>query len=210
MMRIGRCAGRRILFTSMSRVSLPGLSLSAVVVVAALLALLALETGGREPGQYQPPPESDAIMRLGEARGAVKGREASSEADRRRADQRAASARRAALAAARRTRSADAARADGRSRPPGRAGTGQPSAPAGSSAIAPWAGTVAVNVPDALQVSRTLKARDFIVDYRPPVGVRISPHFYNSMEEIDRIMSEMASIVAKKDYATADAVSRVT
>ena len=72
------------------------------------------------------------------------------------------------------------------------------------------AGTVAVNVPDALHVSRTLKARDFIVDYRPPVGVRISPHFYNTVEEIDRIMAEMASIVAKKDYATADSGSRVT
>ena len=58
----------------MSRVSLPGLSLSAVVVVAALLALLALESGGSAPGQYQSPPESDAIMRLSEARGAVKGR----------------------------------------------------------------------------------------------------------------------------------------
>jgi kynureninase len=72
------------------------------------------------------------------------------------------------------------------------------------------AGTVAVNVPDALHVSRTLKARDFIVDYRPPVGVRISPHFYNTMEEIDAVMAEMASIVAKKDYAAADALSRVT
>ena len=72
------------------------------------------------------------------------------------------------------------------------------------------AGTVAVNVPDALNVSRTLKARDFIVDYRPPVGVRISPHFYNTIDEIDAVMAEMASIVAKKDYAAADALSRVT
>jgi kynureninase len=72
------------------------------------------------------------------------------------------------------------------------------------------AGTVAVNVPDALEVSRTLKARDFVVDYRPPVGVRISPHFYNTMEEIERIMAEMASIVAKRDYATPDVLSRVT
>src|SRR6185503_3265697 len=72
------------------------------------------------------------------------------------------------------------------------------------------AGTVAVNVPDALNVSRTLKARDFVVDYRPPVGVRISPHFYNTMDEIDAVMAEMASIVAKKDYAAADALSRVT
>ena len=54
----------------MSRVSLPGLFLSAVVVVAALLALLALEFDGNAPGQYQSPPESDAIMRQSEARGA--------------------------------------------------------------------------------------------------------------------------------------------
>jgi kynureninase len=72
------------------------------------------------------------------------------------------------------------------------------------------AGTVAVNVPDALQVARTLKARDFIVDYRPPVGVRISPHFYNTSDEVDRIMAEVASIVAKKDYATGDTRSLVT
>lgn len=72
------------------------------------------------------------------------------------------------------------------------------------------AGTVAVNVPDALLVSRTLKARDVIVDYRPPVGVRISPHFYNTMEEIDRVMAEIASITATKDYAGGGGSSLVT
>jgi kynureninase len=72
------------------------------------------------------------------------------------------------------------------------------------------AGTVAVSVPDAHLVSRTLKAREFIVDYRPPVGVRISPHFYNTTDEIDRIMDEIAHIVAKKDYAVGDVKSVVT
>ncbi len=62
------------------------------------------------------------------------------------------------------------------------------------------AGTVAVSPPDALQVSRALKARDFVVDYRPGVGIRISPHFYNTADEIDRLMSEMARIVEHKDY----------
>jgi len=56
------------------------------------------------------------------------------------------------------------------------------------------AGTVAVNVPDALEVSRTLKARDFVVDYRPPVGVRISPHFYNTMEEIDVFVAALQKV----------------
>jgi selenocysteine lyase/cysteine desulfurase len=69
---------------------------------------------------------------------------------------------------------------------------------------------VAVNVPDAPLVSRTLKARDFIVDYRPPVGVRISPHFYNTLEEVERVMAEIASIVATKDYDTGDTRSLVT
>jgi kynureninase len=72
------------------------------------------------------------------------------------------------------------------------------------------AGTVAVSVPDALQVSRTLKARDFIVDYRPPVGIRLSPHFYNTVEEIDRTVAEIANIVEKKDYVTGDVASVVT
>jgi kynureninase len=72
------------------------------------------------------------------------------------------------------------------------------------------AGTVAVNVPDALLVSRTLKAREFIVDYRPPVGVRISPHFYNTVDEVDAIMAEIDSIVAKRDYDAGESRSLVT
>jgi len=72
------------------------------------------------------------------------------------------------------------------------------------------AGTVAINVPDALQVARTLKAREFLVDYRPPVGVRLSPHFYNTKDEVDRVMAEMASIVKKKDYVGETAKSLVT
>jgi kynureninase len=72
------------------------------------------------------------------------------------------------------------------------------------------AGTVAINVPDAALVARTLKSREFIVDYRPPVGVRISPHFYNTTDEIDAIMSEINMIVAKKDYVDTAARSLVT
>jgi kynureninase len=72
------------------------------------------------------------------------------------------------------------------------------------------AGTVAVNVPDAKLVSRTLKARGFLVDFRPPVGVRISPHFYNTMDEVERIMAGIARIVATKDYASGSTDSLVT
>jgi len=73
------------------------------------------------------------------------------------------------------------------------------------------AGTVAIDVPEARAVSRTLKARDFVVDYRPGVGVRASPHFYNTFEELDRLMAEIARIVDTKDYdAGAQPASPVT
>ena len=62
------------------------------------------------------------------------------------------------------------------------------------------AGTVAVDVPDALQVARTLNARDFVVDYRPGVGIRLSPHFYNTQDEVDAVISEIARIVERRDY----------
>jgi kynureninase len=63
------------------------------------------------------------------------------------------------------------------------------------------AGTVAVDVPDALAVARTLNARDFVVDYRPGVGIRLSPHFYNTRGEIDAMIAEISRIVERRDYA---------
>ena len=72
------------------------------------------------------------------------------------------------------------------------------------------AGTVAISIPDALPVSRALKARDVLVDYRPRVGIRVSPHFYNTEAEVDHLVSELASIVAAGSYAATPAASRVT
>ena len=45
-------------------------------------------------------------------------------------------------------------------------------------------GTVTINPPHAYEVSRELLARDILIDYRPGAGIRLSPHFYNSDEEI--------------------------
>ncbi len=64
------------------------------------------------------------------------------------------------------------------------------------------AGTVAVDLPDAKAISRTLKARDFVVDYRPGVGIRISPHFYNTVDEVEAVMGELARIAHNRDYDT--------
>jgi kynureninase len=56
-------------------------------------------------------------------------------------------------------------------------------------------GTVAVNPPDAERISRQLLARDFLIDYRPGAGIRISPHFYNTEDECDAILAAIAELV---------------
>jgi kynureninase len=61
-------------------------------------------------------------------------------------------------------------------------------------------GTVAIRVPEGPAVARTLNARDFVVDYRPGVGIRISPHFYNTRDELEAVMAEIARIVEARDY----------
>lgn len=42
--------------------------------------------------------------------------------------------------------------------------------------------------------SKELIKRDFYIDHRPDCGVRISPHFYNSVAECDAIMDEIEKI----------------
>ena len=42
-------------------------------------------------------------------------------------------------------------------------------------------------------------------------GIRISPHFYNTFEELDRLMAEIVRIVRTRDYdPTAPSRSLVT
>jgi kynureninase len=62
------------------------------------------------------------------------------------------------------------------------------------------AGTVAVDVPEARHVARTLNAHDIVVDYRPGVGIRLAPHVYNTLGEVDAALDAMADIVRTKDY----------
>jgi kynureninase len=71
-------------------------------------------------------------------------------------------------------------------------------------------GTVAVDVPDGVQVARTLNARDFVVDYRPGAGIRVSPHVYNTEEEVDALVNELARIVRTRDYVEAGRSGPVT
>lgn len=55
-------------------------------------------------------------------------------------------------------------------------------------------GTVTVNPPNAWEVSRKLLERNVMIDYRPGAGIRVAPHFYNTMDEIEHAMAEMKSI----------------
>ncbi|MBD0370449.1 MAG: aminotransferase class V-fold PLP-dependent enzyme [Pyrinomonadaceae bacterium] len=62
-------------------------------------------------------------------------------------------------------------------------------------------GTITVAVDHAASVTKELIRREFIVDYRPGAGVRISPHFYTKDEELDLVIREMRSIVDTRAYA---------
>jgi kynureninase len=57
-------------------------------------------------------------------------------------------------------------------------------------------GTVAVDPPHAEAISRRLLEQNFLVDYRPGAGIRISPHFYNTEDECDAIIAEIAALAA--------------
>lgn len=52
-------------------------------------------------------------------------------------------------------------------------------------------GSVTLDFPGADEAHKELIRRKFIVDYRPEAGIRISPHFYNSDEEIDAVLEEL-------------------
>lgn len=57
-------------------------------------------------------------------------------------------------------------------------------------------GTVALSVPNGEEVCKELLRRQFIVDYRPKAGIRVSPHFYSTADECRAIVAETAGIVS--------------
>ncbi len=61
-------------------------------------------------------------------------------------------------------------------------------------------GTVVVNPPNAYEICQELLCRNFLVDYRPGAGIRISPHFYTSDGEIEAVMREIRTILETRAY----------
>jgi len=62
-------------------------------------------------------------------------------------------------------------------------------------------GTVSIDMPDSEQVCRELLARDILVDWRPKAGVRFSPHFYNTDEEVESAVVSVEQILKERRVA---------
>jgi kynureninase len=62
-------------------------------------------------------------------------------------------------------------------------------------------GTITIAAEHAAAMTKELIRREFIVDYRPGAGVRISPHFYTKDEELELIIREMKTIRDTRAYA---------
>ncbi len=65
-------------------------------------------------------------------------------------------------------------------------------------------GTITVWDDNAAEITKELVRREFIVDYRPGAGVRISPHFYTKDEELELIIAEMKKIRDHREFETAE------
>ena len=59
-------------------------------------------------------------------------------------------------------------------------------------------GTVSIDMPDSQRVCQELLARDVLVDWRPKAGVRFSPHFYNTDEEVDVAIATVERILNER------------
>jgi kynureninase len=63
-------------------------------------------------------------------------------------------------------------------------------------------GTVSIDMPDSQEVSRELLKREIMVDWRPKAGVRMSPHFYNTDEEIETAIAAVEEILKERAVTT--------
>ena len=62
-------------------------------------------------------------------------------------------------------------------------------------------GTVSVDMPDSQDVCRELLRRDILVDWRPQAGVRFSPHFYTTDEELETAILAVEDILKERSLS---------
>src|SRR5581483_8227275 len=60
-------------------------------------------------------------------------------------------------------------------------------------------GTVSIDMPDSQAICQELLRREVLVDWRPQAGVRMSPHFYNNDQELERAI-ETVEEISKSDW----------
>ena len=58
-------------------------------------------------------------------------------------------------------------------------------------------GAVIIDVPNGKAVADELIRREIIVDYRPNAGIRMAPHFYNTLDEIDHAMRTLRDVAER-------------
>ncbi len=58
-------------------------------------------------------------------------------------------------------------------------------------------GTVCIDFENAEPAHEELIRRGFVIDYRPGGGIRVSPHFFNTLEECDAIIGQMKELHRK-------------
>jgi kynureninase len=56
-------------------------------------------------------------------------------------------------------------------------------------------GTVTVHVPDFEAVHKELAERQVLCDFRPGAGIRLGPHYYNTNEELERVVETIGEIL---------------
>lgn len=69
-------------------------------------------------------------------------------------------------------------------------------------------GTVTVDVPHGAAVVKCLSAQNILVDYRPQAGIRLSPHFYTTDDELRLCLDKIGDILetrAYRQFETSDA-----
>lgn len=62
-------------------------------------------------------------------------------------------------------------------------------------------GTVSIDMPDSQNVCQGLLRREILVDWRPNAGVRMSPHFYNTDEELEIAIQVVEDILKERHVA---------
>jgi kynureninase len=62
-------------------------------------------------------------------------------------------------------------------------------------------GTVSIETPNSKEVCAELLRRDVVVDWRPKAGVRMSPHFYSTDEELETAIEAVEQILTEMKVA---------